>query len=182
MGRGIGRRRPILDPVLLSNRGTSLISVGVCRVFTAVRAVLSPRRRGPLCGCVSGLLVAVVPLGERGHWGTWASAAAGCGLSARSGQDLEHGFHRRGLWASWLCSTWDRPGPGMKPVFPAWARDGFLRSRRGSPRPKLEMDILPSPAWDGRVSERSGPEKGLHREGLTFVSHRPALLLLLEVS
>ena len=135
-----------------------------------------------LCGCVSGLLVAVVPLGERGHWGTWASAAAGCGLSARSGQDLEHGFRRRGLWASWLCSTWDRPGPGMKPVFPAWARDGFLRSRRGSPRPKLEMDILPSPAWDGRVSERSGPEKGLHREGLTFVSHRPALLLLLEVS
>ena len=154
--------------------------MGVCCVFTAVPAVLSPWRRGPPCGCVSGLLVAVVPLGERGHWGTWASVAAGCGLSARSGQDPEHGFHRRGLWASWLCSTWDLPWPGMKPVFPAWARDGFLRSRRGSPRPKLKMDILTSPAWDGRVSERSGPEKGLHRDGLTFVSHKPALLLLLE--
>ena len=53
--------------------------------------------RGPLYGRVSGLLVAVVPLGAQGHWGTWTSEAAGFGLNTRSGQDLEHKLNHRGI-------------------------------------------------------------------------------------
>lgn len=40
--------------------------------------------RGPLYGCVSGLLMAVVPLRERGLWGMWASVPAGCELNTCS--------------------------------------------------------------------------------------------------
>ena len=85
---GIGRLHPILDCIALKSFSL-FIYVRECCVFIALQAVLC-RERGPLYGCVSGLLIAVVPLGAQGHWGTWASVAAGCGPNTLSGQDLEH--------------------------------------------------------------------------------------------
>lgn len=141
---------PSQTPVLLENRWRSLIAVGACCAFMAVQAVLSPWRRRPLSGCVSGLLVAVVPLGERGHWGTWASAAAGCGLGTRSGQDLEHRFHQRGLRALWLCSMWDLPGPGMKPRVSRAGVGLFTTEPPGKPQSQTQDGYLWTfPALDG---------------------------------
>lgn len=145
-----------------------MISVGAWCAFMAVRAVLSPWRRGPLSGCVSGLLVAVGPLGERGHWGTWASVAAGCGLSTRRGQDLGHRFHQRGLRASWLYSMWDLPGPGMKPRVSCVGAGLFTMEPPGKPQSQTQDGCLDVP-----VSERSGPEKGHNPDVLSMGSLRP---------
>ena len=62
-----------------------------------------------------------------------------------STDSIREAYGLRGL----LCSMWDLPGPGMKPVFPAWARDCLLRSHQGSPSPKLQTDISTSPLCMG---------------------------------
>ena len=61
---GIGRLHPILDCIALKSFSL-FIYVRECCVFIALQAVLC-RERGPLYGCVSGLLIAVVPLGSMG--------------------------------------------------------------------------------------------------------------------
>ena len=119
------------------------VSSLLCKLFSLCG------ERGLLYGCVSGFLIAVVPLGEHGHWGTWTSVVAGCGLNTCSGQDLEHRLNNRGIWASLLCSMWDLPGPGMKLMSPAWAWDCLPWSHQGSPSPKLKTDIFMSPLFIG---------------------------------
>lgn len=74
--------------------GVLCVSSWPCKLFSLCG------ERGSLYGRVSGLLVAVVPLGGQGRQGTWASVAAGCGLNTRSGQDLEHRLHHRGVWVA----------------------------------------------------------------------------------
>ena len=84
--------------LITSNLRPSHFTIILCICFLLGRAASScPCKlfslcgeRGPLYGRVSWLLVAVVPLGAQGHWGTWASVAAGCGPNTLSGQDLEH--------------------------------------------------------------------------------------------
>ena len=61
---GIGRLHPILDCIALKSFSL-FIYVRECCVFIALQAVLCGER-GPLYGCVSGLLIAVVPLGSMG--------------------------------------------------------------------------------------------------------------------
>jgi len=44
---------------------------------------------------------------------------------------------------------WDLPGPGMKPMSPAWAWDCLPWSHQGSPSPKLKTDVFTSPLFIG---------------------------------
>ena len=57
--------------------------------------------------------------------GAWASVVVARGLSSCGLQALEHRLSSCGARAQLLCSMWDLPGPGLKPVSPALA-GGFL--------------------------------------------------------
>ena len=51
--------------------------------------------------------------------GTWASVVAAWGLSSCSLQALDHGLKSCAAQAHFLCSMWNLPGSGIKPVSPA---------------------------------------------------------------
>ena len=102
-------------------------------VFPVARAFLSLWPGGYSLVVVLGLL-AVVPLGGQGRRGTWASVAAGCGLNTRSGQDLEHRLHHRGVWVA--CGHLPGSGIDRKHPVPCLIGRWILHhwtTRQGSP-------------------------------------------------
>ena len=57
-----------------------------------------------------------------------------CGLSSGGSPALELKLSSCGAWAQLLCSTWDLPRSGIKPLCPALAREFFTTdSHQGSP-------------------------------------------------
>ena len=57
-------------------------------------------------------------------------------FSSCSSWALEHRLNSCGTWASLLCSMWDLPRSGIKPMSPVWA-GGFLTTRVA---PKLDFN------------------------------------------
>lgn len=128
--------------------GVLCVSSWPCKLFSLCG------ERGSLYGRVSGLLVAVVPLGGQGRRGTWASVAAGCGLNTRSGQDLEHRLHHRGVWVA--CGLFPDRGRNPRLLHGHGIVD---HGARGSPSPELETDLLTSPLFLGEVRNDRAREK-----------------------
>ena len=60
--------------------------------------------------------------------GVQAPVVAPCGLRSCGSWALEHRLLSCGPQVQWLCSTWDVPGSGLKPGFPALA-SGLLTTR-----------------------------------------------------
>ena len=54
-------------------------------------------------------------------------------LSSRGSQALDHRVNSCGPWAELLCSTWDLPGSGIEPMFPAVAGGFFTTESPGQP-------------------------------------------------
>ena len=82
-----------------------MINLWLLWVFDAERGLSLVRRVGLLSSCVFWALL--------------------CGGSSCGAQGLEPGFSGCGTKAQLLCSTWDLPRSGIKPVSPALA-GGFL--------------------------------------------------------
>ena len=61
------------------------------------------------------------------------SVAVAHGLSSSGSQTLEHRFNSFVTWAQLLCSMWDPPRPGIKPVSPALAGILFTTEPLGKP-------------------------------------------------
>ena len=78
--------------------------------------------RGYSLAAVLELLIVVVSL-VAGHWlqGTQASVVVMLRLNSCSSQVLEHRLNSCCAWAQLLCSMWDLPRPGIKPLSPALA-------------------------------------------------------------
>ena len=53
----------------------------------------------------------------------WSMGSRHVGFSSCGSRALEHRLSSCGAWAYLLCSMWDPPGPGLKPVSPAMAGD-----------------------------------------------------------
>ena len=131
------------------------MSVGACWVFMAVQAVLSLWREGAaLRSCVwasrgCGSSWGAGALGHVGFSGCWVWARH----SQRPGSRTQTPSPRR------MGSVWALPGPGVKPMSPAWARGGLPRGPRGSPGPELEADLLTSPLFLGGFRNDRAREK-----------------------
>ena len=70
----------------------------------------------------------------RGCW-VWAQHSQWPGSRAQT----QSPRHTGGVWAL--------PGPEVKPMSPAWARDRLPQGHWGSPSPKLRTDLLTSPLF-----------------------------------
>ena len=56
------------------------------------------------------------------------------GFSSCGSRTLERRLSSCGIWAQLLCSTWDPPGPGLEPVYPALAGGFSTTAPPGKPR------------------------------------------------
>lgn len=54
-------------------------------------------------------------------------------MKAVSLQLVDSGFSCCGAQAQWLRSTWDLPGPGIRPVCPHWQANSLPLEHQGSP-------------------------------------------------
>ena len=142
--------------------GVLCVSSWPCKLFSLCG------ERGSLYGRVSGLLVAVVPLGGQGRRGTWASVAAGCGLNTRSGQDLEHRLHHRGVWVA--CGLF--PDRGRNPRL-CMGTGSLTTGPPGKPQSRTRDGSLDVTAFSWRGSKRSGQGEGHNLDVLSMGSLSP---------
>ena len=110
----------------------SCIYFWLCCGFIAMRAFLQLWRVG-----------ATVQLGYAGFSLQWllllqSTGSRACGLSSCCSWALEHRLSKCGKRAQLLCSMWDRPGSGVKPISPTLAA-GFFTTE--PPRRFLSQNI-----------------------------------------
>ena len=93
----------------------TVLGLHCCTGFSLVAA-----SRGSIA--VHQFLIAVASLvTENGFYCTWASVVVACGLITAV------------AWAYLLCSMWDLPRPGIKPMSPALAGGFFTTERPEEP-------------------------------------------------
>ena len=90
--------------------------------------------RGCSLAVVHSLLAAVASLvAEHRLQDMQASVVAARGLRSCCSQALEHRLNSCGTWDQFLCSVWDLPRPGIKPMSPALAGTFFTIEPPGKP-------------------------------------------------
>ena len=75
------------------------------------------------------------------------------GLSSYDSRALEHRLSSCGARAWLLCSTWDLPGPGIKPVSPTSAGGFFHAESPEKPSPRSLVCYMPSYVFISADSE-----------------------------
>ena len=103
---------------LAASGGSSLVAV--CGFLTCVD-FLQLQQVGALLVVVCGFLTCV----EHRFQGAQPSVVVACGLSSCNSQALEHRLSSCGAWGWLLCTMWNLPHPGIKPVSPALAGGSF---------------------------------------------------------
>ena len=89
--------------------------------------------------------------------GTWASVVSAHGLSSRGFQALEHRFRSCGTLAWLLCSLWNCPRSGIKPMSPALA-DRFLTPEPPGKPPEIYFYDLNNLCIDHSEKADPGPQ------------------------
>ena len=88
----------------------------------------------PVAASGGSCLVAVcgfLPCVEHRFQGAQPSVVVACGRSSCDSQALEHRLSSCGAWGWLLCTMWNLPHPGIKPVSPALAGGSFATKPPG---------------------------------------------------